>query len=85
MSKVIKIRKGLNIKLKGKAEKVLVKAEMSDVYAVKPTDFPGLIPKMLVKEGDAVKAGTPLFMDKNRPEVLFASPVSVTVQAVLRG
>ncbi len=85
MSKVIKIRKGLNIKLKGKAEKVLVKAGMSDVYAVKPTDFPGLIPKMLVKEGDAVKAGTPLFMDKNRPEVLFASPVSGTVEAVVRG
>jgi len=85
MSKPIKIRKGLNIKLKGKAEKILVKAVPSDRYAVKPTDFPGLTPKMLVKEGDAVKAGTALFMDKNRPEVLFASPVSGTVEAVVRG
>jgi Na+-transporting NADH:ubiquinone oxidoreductase subunit A len=85
MSKVIKIRKGLNIKLRGKAEKILVKAEPSDRYAVKPTDFPGLTPKMLLKEGDAVKAGTPLFMDKNRPEVLFASPVSGTLEAVVRG
>jgi Na+-transporting NADH:ubiquinone oxidoreductase subunit A len=85
MSKPIKIRKGLNIKLKGKAEKILVKAGTSDRYAVKPTDFPGLTPKMLVREGDAVKAGTALFMDKNRPEVLFASPVSGTVEAVVRG
>ncbi len=85
MSKVIKIRKGLNIRLKGKAEKILVKANASDKYAVKPIDFPGLIPKMLVKEGDTVKAGTALFMDKNRPEILFASPVSGTVEAVVRG
>lgn len=85
MSKVIRIKKGLNITLKGKAEKILVKAEASDRYAVKPTDFPGLTPRMLVKEGDAVKAGTALFMDKNRPEVLFASPVSGTVEAVVRG
>jgi Na+-transporting NADH:ubiquinone oxidoreductase subunit A len=85
MSKVIKIRKGLNINLKGKAEKILVKAAPSDRYAVKPTDFPGLTPKMLLKEGDAVKAGTALFMDKNRPEVLFASPVSGIVEAVVRG
>ena len=62
MSKIIHIKKGLNIKLKGKAEKVLLKAELSDKYAVKPPDFPGLTPKMLVKEGDAVKAGTALFM-----------------------
>jgi Na+-transporting NADH:ubiquinone oxidoreductase subunit A len=52
---------------------------------VKPTDFPGLTPKMLVKEGDAVKAGAALFADKNRPEILFASPVSGTVEAVVRG
>jgi Na+-transporting NADH:ubiquinone oxidoreductase subunit A len=85
MSNVIKIRKGLNIKLKGKAEKILVKAGTSDIYAVKPTDFHGLTPKMLVKEGEPVQTGTPLFMDKNRPEVLFASPVSGTVEAVVRG
>ncbi|MDR0714569.1 MAG: Na(+)-translocating NADH-quinone reductase subunit A [Bacteroidales bacterium] len=85
MSKVIKIQKGLNIKLKGKAEKILVKAGTSDRYAVKPADFPGLTPKMLVKEGDTVKAGTALFTDKNRPEVRFASPVGGTVEAVVRG
>ena len=85
MSKAIKIRKGLNIKLKGKAEKILVKAEMSDRYAVKPIDFPGLSPKLLVKEGDVVKVGTALFMDKSRHEVLFASPVSGVVEEIVRG
>jgi Na+-transporting NADH:ubiquinone oxidoreductase subunit A len=85
MSKVIKIRKGLNIKLAGKAEKVLEKTELLSTYAVKPTDFPGLVPKLLVKPEDKVKAGTPLFYDKNKPEVLFASPVSGTVKAINRG
>lgn len=85
MSKVIKIRKGLNIKLAGKAEKVLEKTELLSTYAVKPTDFPGLVPKLLVKPEDKVKAGTPLFYDKNKPEVLFTSPVSGTVKTINRG
>lgn len=85
MSKVIKIRKGLNIKLAGKAEKVLEKIDLSSTYAVKPTDFPGLVPKLLVKTEDKVKAGTPLFYDKNKPSVLFTSPVSGTVKTINRG
>lgn len=85
MSKVIKIRKGLDISLKGKAEKVLSKFPLSGDYAVKPTDFQGLTPKLLVKEGDAVLAGAPLFVDKYRPEIHFASPVSGTVKEIVRG
>lgn len=85
MSKSIKIRKGLNINLKGKAEKVFIKAEAAKTYAVKPTDFAGLTPKLSVKEGDLVKAGTPLFYDKYRPEVKFSSPVSGKVLRVNRG
>ncbi|HUX54148.1 MAG TPA: Na(+)-translocating NADH-quinone reductase subunit A [Williamwhitmania sp.] len=85
MSKVIKIRKGLDIKLAGKAEKVLERLEISSTYAVKPTDFPGLVPKLLIKPEDKVKAGTPLFFDKNKPEIFFTSPVSGSVKAVNRG
>ena len=85
MSKVIKIRKGLDIKLAGKAEKVLEKLELSSTYAVKPTDFPGLVPKLLVKPEDKVKVGSPLFFDKNRPKVLFTAPVSGTVKSINRG
>lgn len=85
MSETIKIRKGLNINLKGKAEKVFVKAKPVQTYAVKPSDFPGLTPKLIVKAGDEVKAGTPLFHDKYRPEVKFTSPVSGKVQEINRG
>lgn len=85
MSKVIKIRKGLDIRLEGKAEKIYKKAELPVTFAVKPTDFAGLTPKLCVKEGDVVKAGSVLFFDKYRPEVVFTSPVSGVVSEVRRG
>ena len=85
MSKVIKIRKGLNINLKGKAEKIFIKAAPSELYAVKPTDFHGLVPKLDVEVGQEVKAGTSLFHDKNMPDILFTSPVSGTVKVINRG
>ena len=85
MSKVVKIRKGLNIRLEGEAEKIFSRADMAEAYAVKPTDFPGLTPKLTVQVGDTVKAGTVLFFDKYRPEVQFSSPVSGEVVAVNRG
>ncbi|RUT73232.1 Na(+)-translocating NADH-quinone reductase subunit A [Ancylomarina longa] len=85
MSEVKKIKKGLDIKLIGKAEKVLEKADRSETYAIKPTDFPGLTPKLKVKVNAEVKAGSPLFFDKYCPEINFASPVSGKVIAVNRG
>ncbi len=85
MSKVYKIKKGLDIKLKGAAERIVKEVAPASNYALKPTDFPGLIPKLHVKVGDQVKAGTPLFFDKYAPEVLFTSPVSGTVIAINRG
>lgn len=85
MSKVIKLKKGLDIKLVGEARKELTQLPLLPTYAVCPEDFVGLTPKLLVKVGDTVKAGTPLFFDKYRPEVLVASPVSGTVTAVNRG
>lgn len=85
MPKVFKIRKGLNIPLKGEAEKVFTRAELAEYYAVKPEDFPGLTPKLMVEEGDKVKAGSPLFFDKYRPSILFTSPVSGEVHLIRRG
>ncbi len=85
MPKVYKIRKGLNIPLKGEAEKVFTRAEQAESYAVKPIDFPGLTPKLSVKEGDKVKAGSPVYFDKRNPDVLFTSPVSGEVHLVKRG
>lgn len=85
MSKIIKLRKGLDINLQGKAAQTLVDAPMAKEYAVSPLDYDGVTPKMLVKVGAEVKAGTPLFFDKNNERVLFCSPVSGTVSAVNRG
>ncbi|MDR0415001.1 MAG: Na(+)-translocating NADH-quinone reductase subunit A [Prevotellaceae bacterium] len=85
MQQTIKLKKGLNIKLQGLPERVLPKCPSPLSYAIKPTDFHGLTPKMLLEEGSAVKAGTPIFCDKYKPEIIFASPVSGTLQAVNRG
>ncbi len=85
MSDVIKIKRGLDIRLKGKAEKVFIDVKTPELFAVRPTNFVGLVPKLTVKPGDKVKAGTALFFDKYRPEVKFVSPVSGEVQVVNRG
>ena len=85
MSKIIKLCKGLDIRLQGEAAKTIVDAPLAAEYAVSPLDFEGLTPKMLVKVGDTVETGSPLFFDKKRPEILFTSPVSGTVAAVNRG
>ncbi len=85
MSDVIKIKKGLDIRLKGKAEKVFGTASLPELFAIKPGDFPGLVPKLAVKPGDKVKAGSVLFFDKYRTDIKFVSPVSGEVQVVNRG
>lgn len=85
MPEVIKLRKGLDIKLKGTAAKELVSVKASKQYALVPDDFIGVTPKVVVAEGQSVKAGEALFVDKKHPEVKFVSPVSGTVAAVNRG
>lgn len=85
MSKVIHLKKGLDINLQGVAEKVLIAAPLSEEYALTPDDYIGVVPKLLVKVDDEVKAGTPLFFDKKHPEILFTSPVSGVVTAINRG
>ncbi len=85
MSKVIHIKKGLKINLQGKPERIFHRLSSPKRVAIKPTDFVGLIPKLLVKEGDSVKAGEALFYDKNNKEIVFTSPVSGTVELINRG
>ena len=85
MSNVIKIKKGLDIPLMGKADAVFKKADLPKLFAIKPPDFHGLIPKMEKKPGEKVKAGSVLFHDKARPEIKFVSPVSGELVAVNRG
>ncbi len=85
MSKDIRIRKGLDIKLVGEAEKKTVNATKSNVYAIKPDDFHGIVPKVIAKQGSEVKAGEPLFYSKSNEKMLFPSPVSGEVVEIIRG
>lgn len=85
MSDQIRLKKGLNLPIAGDALCEVTARVAPDLVAVKPTDFRGLVPRLLVKEGDSVKAGTPLFADKKCTAMVFCSPVSGTVDAVVRG
>ncbi|MBL4624091.1 MAG: Na(+)-translocating NADH-quinone reductase subunit A [Flavobacteriales bacterium] len=85
MSQIVKISKGANIKLKGAAEKVLGNVEMPSSFAIKPPNFHGVMPKLVVKAGDKVKAGSTLFFDKYNEQIKFTSPVSGEVTEIVRG
>ena len=85
MSNNIDLKQGLNIPISGTAAQKTKKTIVPDVIAVKPTDFKGLIPRILVREGDKVMAGSPILADKKNPDILFASPVSGTVAEIVRG
>ncbi len=85
MSNNIDLKKGLNIPISGEAGLETMKKIVPDVVAVKPVDFKGFTPRLLVKEGDSVLAGSPVLADKQNPDILLTSPVSGTVQEIVRG
>ena len=85
MSNTISIRKGLDIRLVGEATKEIREVSVTGIVAVSPLDFHGLIPKMVVKEGDTVSVGDILFFNKKKESIKFVSPVSGTVQQIVRG
>ncbi len=85
MSKDIRIKKGLNINLVGAAEQTTSKAVLSNVYGLNLDDFHGITPKMMLKEGNEVKAGESLFYNKNNEQMHFVSPVSGELVEIVRG
>lgn len=85
MSNIIDLKKGLNIPIEGMAALETKKTIMPDVVAVRPGEFKGFTPRLLVKEGDKVLAGSPVLADKQNPDVLLTAPASGTVQSVVRG
>lgn len=86
MSKIVKLKKGFDIRLVGKASQELANFAPAQTFAIKPTDFIGLQrPKVLVNEGDTVKAGTPILIDKALDQVIYAAPVSGEVVEIKRG
>jgi len=85
MSKDIRIKKGLNIKLVGEAEQTIANISIAGVYAIKPENFHGITPKLTIKIGAEVKAGDSLFYSKSDERILFPSPVSGKVEDIIRG
>ncbi len=85
MSKDIKIKKGLNIKLKGEAIKEIIVSSKSLIFTIYPEDFHSIIPKLSVKVGDKVNAGDSVFYNKTNEAMKFASPVSGEITEIIRG
>ncbi len=86
MGKFIRLKKGFTINLFGKAVPKIAETEPAETVSIKPGDFHGLyIPKVVVKEGDSVKAGSALFHDKKLERIQFTSPVSGEVVEIKRG
>ncbi|WP_439487585.1 Na(+)-translocating NADH-quinone reductase subunit A [Algoriphagus sp.] len=86
MSKIVKLKKGFDINMVGKAKQELADFAPAQTFAIKPTDFIGLQrPKVLVNEGDTVKAGTPILIDKALDQVIYAAPVSGKIVEIKRG
>ncbi len=85
MSKSVKLRKGLDIRLIGEAKAVKSELSLPKMVSVKPSDFHNMTPRMVVKEGDSVKAGGVLFHDKYTESIKYVSPISGTIKAVTRG
>jgi Na+-transporting NADH:ubiquinone oxidoreductase subunit A len=85
MSKDIRIKKGLDINLVGEASLTKSDAIKSNFFSIKPEDFHGLTPKLLVKKASKVKAGEPIFYDKSNESIQFVSPVSGEVTEITRG
>jgi len=82
---IFKLKKGLDIKLAGKADEKITELQLSEFYAIKPSDFRNLTPKTVAKEGDKVKAGSVIFQDKYNPNIVFTSPVSGELAEIKRG
>ena len=79
------LKRGLDIPMDGAAAKTLGSVNRPAVFKVVPDHFAGITPKLMVKAGERVKAGSALFHDKTFETMLFTSPVSGTVTEIVRG
>ena len=85
MSKDIRIKKGLDIRLVGEAEKTISEGPRSRTITIRPSDFHLVTPKMVLKEGASLKAGDEIFYSKSQEEIKFVSPVAGTITEIKRG
>ena len=85
MGKNVKIKRGMDIPLEGKPSTHVHAISSSTTFAIKPTDFKGLVPKLSIKQGEEVRVGDCLFTDKKNDRICFTSPVSGEVAEIVRG
>ena len=85
MSQNVVLKKGLNIPIKGEADLRVSKAVAPGIIAIQPDDFKGLLPRLLVKEGDPVLCGSPVIADKKNADIILTSPASGVVKEIVRG
>ncbi len=86
MGRFIRLKKGYDIHLAGKAAPRVAETDQPETFVIKPTDFHGIyMPRPVVKEGDTVKAGSVLFHDKRNEKIVFTAPVSGEIVEVKRG
>ena len=82
---VQKIKCGLNVPISGSPVQQVVTGPRIHRVGLIGDDYYGMRPTMMVKPGDAVKLGQPLFEDKTTPGVMYTSPGAGTVAEVVRG
>ncbi len=81
-----KIRKGLDLPITGGLSSQKIEGtKTTKQVAVVGLDYVGMKPTMLVKEGDAVKIGQPLFECKKNVGVVYTSPAAGVVKEIRRG
>ena len=86
MSKTIKLKRGFDINLAGKAETKIASCAQPELFAIKPLDFVGMQrPKVVVAVGDSVKAGAPILFDKKNDRAIYVAPVSGEIVEIKRG
>tara|TARA_B110000014_G_C20100958_1_gene577928 strand:- start:312 stop:1664 length:1353 start_codon:yes stop_codon:yes gene_type:complete len=77
--------KGHNIQIAGKPSNYVIDDNSTDYVSLNPSEFRGVKPKLLVKEGDDVKTGSPLFCDKLNPQITWPSPGTGKVSEIVFG
>jgi len=81
----IKIKKGHNIRISGVPAKTVLETENPSTIGVRPNEFKYLKPKLVVREGDKVSIGSPLFFDKKNPDIKWASPAAGVIKSIIYG
>lgn len=81
----IRINEGLDIPITGMPMETVSDGPPVSSVALLGGDYAGLSPAMRVEEGDRVKLGQTLFVDRKRPDIRFTSPGCGAVAEINRG